>query len=129
MASTENPKTFESDIGTYWFDEHGILISKSKKTKRNLQNIKQNIALIKQIAAGKLPCLIVHLCYSPKPDKETLDYVAKELPNVYTAMAMVSKSGVAKLIMSILFKFKPPSIPMKVFRNEEDARKWIRQYL
>jgi hypothetical protein len=126
---TENQEIFESEIGTYWFDESGILISKSKKTKRDLRNIKENAALIKRISGGKPPCLVVHLTYSPKPDKETLEYVAQELPNIYTAMAMVSKSRLAGFIMSVLFRFKPAPIPMRVFSNEVEAKAWIKGYL
>jgi hypothetical protein len=129
MTTTENPEIFESEIGTYWFDRRGILISNSNKVRRNLENMRANVALIKRITDGKPACLIVHLTYSPKPDKQTLEYVARELPNIYRAMAMVSKSGIAKFIMSVLFKLKPPPIPMKSFSNESDARNWIMQYL
>lgn len=120
---------FESEIGTYWLDDDGILISKSKNTRRTLANMRENIAMIKRITGDKPACLIVHLTYSPKPDKPTLEYVRGEMPKVYKAMAMVSTSGVAKLIMFVLFKLKPPPIPMKTFSTEDDARKWIRRYL
>lgn len=125
----ENPEVFESEIGTYWFDESGILISKSKKTKRDLRNMKENAALIQRITGGKPACLVVHLTYSPKPDKETLEYVAQVLPSLYKAMAMVSKSRLAGFIMSVLFKFKPAPIPMRVFPNEAEAKDWIKGFL
>ena len=63
------------------------------------------------------------------PDKETRKFVAKELPNVYTAMAMVSKPGLAKFIMNILFRLKPPPIPMKSFSDDKKAKEWLKQYL
>lgn len=43
-------------------------------------------------------------------------------------MAMVSKPGLAKLIMNILFKLKAPPIPMKSFSNDEEAKAWLQQY-
>jgi hypothetical protein len=123
------PEIFASEIGTYWFDPSGILISKSNRTRRNMANMRANIAMLKRISGGTPVCLIVHLTFSPKPDKETLEYVAQELPNVYKAMAMVTTSGLGKLIMSILFRFKPAPIPMKVFSNEADAKAWISRFL
>jgi len=122
-------EVFESPIGTYWFEESGILVSQSKNVRRTLENMRENISLLKRITGGKPACLIVHLTYSPKPDKPTLDYVASEMPKVYKAMAMVSKSGLAKLILFFLFKLKPPPIPMKTYSNEKDAKEWIRRYL
>jgi len=63
------------------------------------------------------------------PDKETRKFVANELPNVYTAMAMVSKQRLAKFIMNVLFKLNEPPIPMKNFTNDEEAKEWLKQYL
>jgi hypothetical protein len=124
----EKPEIFASEIGKYWFDDQGILISESSNVKRDMRNMPANIAMLKRITGGKPVCLIVHLTNSPRPDKETLAYVREEMPKVYKAMAMVTKSGVAKVIMALLFKFKPPPIPMKTFSNEDEARQWILQY-
>lgn len=63
------------------------------------------------------------------PDKETRKFVARELPNVYTAMAVISKPGLSKFIMGVLFKLKPPAIPMKKFTDDREAKEWVKQYL
>jgi hypothetical protein len=63
------------------------------------------------------------------PDKETRKFSAEQLSNVYTAMAMVSKGGLAQFIMNILFKFKPPPIPMKSFGDDKEAKDWLKQFL
>jgi len=73
--------------------------------------------------------LLIYLSNSPVPDKETRKFSTEQLPNVYTAMAMVSKPGLAKLIMNILFRLKPPPIPMKSFSDDEEAKEWLKQYL
>lgn len=124
-----NAVTTETDLGTYWFDESGILISISKPPKRTVANCEANFAAIRQFSGGKKVPLMVYICKSPVPDKETRKVVAEGLPGVYTAMAMISKSGLGTVIMNFLFKLNPPSIPMKTFANETDARKWLRQYL
>jgi hypothetical protein len=69
------------------------------------------------------------LSNSPVPDKETRKFSAEQLPNVYTAMAMVSKGGLAQFIMNILFKFKQPPIPMKSFADDKEAKEWLKQFL
>jgi hypothetical protein len=73
--------------------------------------------------------LLIYLCDSPIPDKETREFSTEQLPHVYKAMAMVSKPGLAQLIMSILFKLKTPPIPMKSFSNDLEAREWLKQFI
>src|SRR5690349_2172545 len=107
----------KGEITDYRFHE-GILYSYSKSALRTVQNISENIALVKKITGGKKVPLLIYLSNSPVPDKAARKFSAEQLPNVYTAMAMVSKPGLAKLIMNILFRFKAPPIPMKSFSDD-----------
>ncbi|MEO8764672.1 MAG: hypothetical protein ABI416_10315 [Ginsengibacter sp.] len=73
--------------------------------------------------------MLIYLAKSPVPDKETRKFVAKVLPEMYSAMAMISKPGLAEFIMSMLFMLKPTVIPMKNFTNDKEAKEWLKQYL
>jgi hypothetical protein len=119
---------FDTAISTYWWGENGILMSDSKPPQRTVENTRENFETVRRISGGKKVCLIVYLCKSPMPDKATRDFVAKNLPTVYNAMAMISDSALATFIMGFLFKLKPPTIPMKSFTNVEAAKAWIAQY-
>jgi hypothetical protein len=121
-------QTWESEIATYWFD-NGILVSLSKSSKRTVESISANVALVKQITHNKPVPLLIYLADSPVPDKETRRFSAEQLPVIYKAMAMVSKPGLSKLIMNILFKFKPPPIPMKSFTDDKMAKEWLEQFV
>ena len=121
-------QTWEGEIATYWF-EGGILISLSKSPRRTVESIKGNVALVKQITSNKPVPLLIYLSDSPIPDKETRKFSTEQLPIIYSAMAMVSKPGLAKFIMNILFKFKPPPIPMKSFVDEDQAKEWLKQFV
>ena len=129
MNLPENSSLIKGEIADYRLDEDGILYSYSKKPKRTVANITANIALVKKITGGKKVPLLIYLSDSPVPDRETRKFSAKILPEVYAAMAMVSKPGLAKFIMNVLFGLKPPAIPTKTFSEEEEAKKWLRQYL
>ena len=120
---------FEGEIATYWLDKDGILISVSKNPTRTVANITANVALVKQITSNKKVPLLIYLSKSGVPDKETRKFAAKQLPEIYSAMAMVSKPGLAKFIMNFLFRLKPPPIPMKSFVNDKEARVWLKQFL
>jgi hypothetical protein len=122
-------KIFEGEIAIYWVDNDGILISLSKNPKRTIENITGNIALVRQITNNKKVPLLIYLSNSPIPDKETRKFVTKLLPNVYSAMAMVSKPGLAKFIMNFLFALKSPPIPMKSFTDDKEAKAWLKQFI
>lgn len=124
---TDRP-TYEGEIATYWFDE-GILVSLSKSPKRTVEKIKNNVEFVKKLTGNKPVPLLIYLANSPVPDKETRKYSTEQLPVIYSAMAMVAKPGLSQLIMNILFKFKPPPIPMKSFTDPEEAKEWLQQFL
>jgi hypothetical protein len=128
MTKPTDRETFEGDIATYWFDD-GILVSLSKSPKRTVENIKANVELVKQITNNRPVPLLIYLSNSPVPDKDARKYSAEQLPLIYSAMAMVSKPGLAKFIMNLLFTFKKPPIPMKSFTNDVEAKSWLKQYL
>jgi hypothetical protein len=128
MTKPTDRVTFEGEIATYWFDE-GILVSLSKSPKRTVENIQKNVQLVKQITNNKPVPLLIYLSNSPVPDKETRKFSTEQLPVIYTAMAMLSKPGLAKIIMNILFALKKPPIPIKSFTDYKEAKKWLMQYL
>ena len=129
MTSPKNIELINGEIADYYYSPEGILYSYSKSPKRTVKNISENVALVKQITGGKKVPLLIYLSNSPVPDKETRRFSTEQLPNVYTAMAMVSKGGLAQFIMNILFKFKPPPIPMKSFSDDKEAKEWLKQFL
>ena len=123
-----NTQIYKGEIADYWFDE-GILISLSKSVTRTVENISGNVALIKQITGNKPVPLLIYLSNSPVPDKETRKFSTEQLAVIYSAMAMVSKPGLSKFIMNILFSLRPPPIPMKSFTDDKEAKKWLKEYL
>ena len=125
----KNIPLIKGEIADYWLSDEGILYSFSKSTLRTVKNITENISLVKRITGGKKVPLLIYMSNSPVPDKATRQFSTEQLPNVYKAMAMVSKPGLAKFVMNILFKLKAPPIPMKSFTNDEDAKEWLQQFL
>lgn len=120
---TDRP-VYEGEIATYWFEDN-ILISLSKSPKRTVENISGNVALVKKITNNTPVPLLIYLSDSPVPDKATRKFSTEQLPVIYSAMAMVSKPGLAKFIMNILFSLKPPPIPMKSFSDDKEAKEWL----
>jgi hypothetical protein len=129
MQPPNDKNLIKGEIADYYLDSTGILYSYSKSIVRTVQNISDNIALVKQITGNRKVPLLIYLTNSPVPDKATRKFSTEQLPHVYTAMAMVSGPGLSKLIMNILFRLKTPPIPMKSFTNDAEAKEWLLQYI
>lgn len=129
MTIPENIECIKGEIADYWYGKDGILYSFSKSPKRTIQNITDNVALVKKITGGKKVPLLIYLSNSPVPDKATQAFARQQLAEVYKAVAMISETGLSKLIMNALFKFNPPPVPIKSFSDEKEAKKWLKQYI
>ena len=125
----ENTQLIEGEIADYLLTDEGILISYSKSVLRTVNNISANVELVKKITNNKPVPLLIYLKNSPIPDKETRKLSTEKLPEIYTAMAMVSKPGLAHLIMKVLFKFQNPPIPIKSFTDDKKAMEWLKRFL
>jgi hypothetical protein len=121
-------KIITGEIADYVFED-GLLVSFSKNPKRTMANISANVALVKKITGNKPVPLLIYLSNSPVPDSETRKFSTTQLPLIYTAMAMISKPGLSKFIMNILFSVKKPPIPMKSFTDEKKAKQWLREFI
>jgi hypothetical protein len=128
MTAPTDSQIWKGEIADYWLND-GILISLSKNPKRTVENISANVTLVKNITNNKNIPLLIYLSNSPVPDKATRKFATEQLPAIYSAMAMVSKPGLSKFIMNILFALKPPPIPMKSFTDDKEAKEWLKKYL
>lgn len=128
IKHTQEKTLIKGAIADYYLDDDGILYSYSKSILRTVENISENVALVKSIGNKPVP-LLIYLSNSPVPDKATRKFSTEQLPHVYKAMAMVSKPGLAKFIMNILFTLKTPPIPMKSFSDDKEAKAWLSQFL
>jgi hypothetical protein len=115
---------WESGIARYHF-EQDVLISQSFPVQRTVENLTSNAELIRSITNNKPTKVLVILCKSPVPDKAARNLSARLVPELYSAMAMVSKPGLAQFVMRMVFAFSNPGIPIKIFSNQQDALKWL----
>src|SRR3982751_3900321 len=129
MMSLDEIPLIKGELADYRLGDDGILYSYSKNPTRTVENITENIALVRRITGGKKVPLLIYMCNSPVPDKATRRFAAEQLPSLYAAMAMVSKPGLATSVMNLLFRFKTPPIPMKSFSDDKQAKEWLKQYV
>jgi hypothetical protein len=131
MELPKNTEVFETPTSSYWFDEDGILYSISKKvsplsleeTIKILEDFKQTLPKDKKI------CMLIDVTHSTESTREVRDYAAVEFPKFVKAIAMVSSSALGKMLANLFFSIKEQPYPTKMFTDEAEAKKWLKQYL
>jgi hypothetical protein len=129
MEQPKNVKLFEGELATFWFDETGILYANSNSITRTLEIQKRNYDFIREITGNKKVCIITDTTSSSPLDKEMRNYVEKEITTVFKAMAIVSHSPLGKMIANSFLMLQTPSIPIKFFTDETEAKNWLINYL
>ena len=79
MKLPEDKQLIKGEIADYWYSPEGILYSYSKNPKRTIKNISENGEIEKKINHDKKPPLLIYLCNSPVPDKETRKFSSEQI--------------------------------------------------
>jgi hypothetical protein len=133
MEIPNGVQTHELSSSIVWFDENGILFSTPKPgipPALTMEEIIKEMEIFKRITNNQKVCLVAESNpKSPAPSKDQRDFIAEQIGSVTKALAMITTSPVSKMIANLFFGFKPPSYPVKMFTNKEEAVSWIKQYL
>lgn len=129
MTPPDNAKIYETPIGKLWFGEDGILYSISKPVPRTLENTKETFDMVENLVGNRKVCVLADIAKLQPMDKETREYVANITPKFFKAYAIISTSALGRMITNIFITLKPSSVPTKFFSNEQEAKKWLNQFL
>lgn len=122
MKPPEFTKLFKSELATFWFDKNDMLCDLAKRAHRSLENQKENFAFIGQITGNKKVCLLSDATLASPQDNTTCAYTEKELPPLFKAMALLSKSVLGEIIPLAFLKLNSQPIPIKFFNEEKEVR-------
>jgi hypothetical protein len=129
MQPPKDAKVYDTPSSIFWFED-GILYSISKKVPP--QTLEETIAAVeefKKITKGEKFCMLADVTNSAETTKEVRDYAAVELPKLVKAVAMISGSALGKMLANLFFSLKSQPYPVKMFNDENEAKKWLKQYL
>ncbi|MFM2135998.1 MAG: hypothetical protein RL021_1398 [Bacteroidota bacterium] len=124
-----NQELIRGELADYSMGSDGILTAYSHSTRRTVESITRNLALVKTITGGKRVPLLLFLVDSPIPDAETRRFSAKKVGENYCAMAMVCRPGLGALVLRMVFGIKSSTIPSRIFTDSEKAKNWLLQFV
>lgn len=130
LVPPPNAKLDITDTSVAWFEEDGIYCSMGLKNpkKQKLEEMKAFTENWMKQFDDKI-CLLSVVDGKNETDKETRDYIAKILPKIVKAMALVVNSVLGRMASNLFFRVNKQDYPVKVFTDVEEARTWLRQYL
>lgn len=130
MKAPIDVETLELPTSVIWFDESGILCSVAKKVpQQTVEEAKITMIEFTKFTGGKKVCLLSDSTDAAPANKEMRDYAAEVVPQIAKAVAVISRSAVGKMAANLFFSIKKQPYPVKMFTDENEAKKWLKQYL
>lgn len=127
-----NKHIFQTDVFTTWLED-GIFYSEVKDhSEIQLVHAQENTKIIEELSGNlidKCP-ILVDLHKIKSISKEARDHFAmrNRAPGV-SAIAIVTRSPVGKIIGNFFLGLNKPSVPTRLFNKKEEALKWLRQFV
>ena len=121
------------DLTCYWtwMGDDGIARTKVKpQAEVTLKESMENSKTVNSLSGEKKFPLLIDSRNIKSISKEARDYfsIQNRDTNV-TSFAIIIDSPLSRIIGNFFMGLNKPSVPAKLFNNEEDAIMWLKQYL
>jgi len=122
--------TIESGSAHLWMDDNGILIFVHKPISAHQQaDALDNMELIKQLIQGKPRPVLADMTAVKSMTREAREVYAKAgEKSLVTAIGMITRSAMGRMVANFFLTFNKPAVPTRLFRNAEEATKWLMEY-
>jgi hypothetical protein len=120
---------YDHPLATLWFDKDGILHKISKDRSRTPEEIQDLYTFIRKLTKGKKVCGMLEVSKEGVTNKNTVEYLKKEIPNTFSAVALMASTKLGQLTGTLMSVLTPTHIPTKVFKTEDDAKNWLVNYI
>jgi hypothetical protein len=126
----EATKKFSTPIGDVTL-KGGIMYVYQYPMEATLEQAKQHIAMLKEELKDYLPLpALINIKDMKTSKKEVRDYMSgDELNSMIIATALITGSGLSKILGNLFLSFSKPQFPTKLFSEEEKAAEWLQQYI
>lgn len=113
---------------TQWSEDRLLCMAYVKNLDMNLEIAKYCVSKRIEFSRGiSYPCLI-DMTGIRSATKEARAYMAKEGAMLITACALIIKSPLSRILGNLFLVIDKPAVPVKLFTDYKEARKWLKQY-
>ncbi len=94
-----------------------------------LEDAKENIAAIAELAGGRRRPVIVNITKAKSVGREARSYYSgPECAQTTTAVALITGSMLGRAIGNFFLGLNKPAMPTRLFTSEEQALVWLRNF-
>lgn len=127
---TPPPDAVVSPSGPLWLNEDGIIVTITTVAYQGLAEARENMEYNRKMAAGIPRPLLVDMTRVRSMSKEAREEYVKEVDEPFvTAVALVTKSSVGRMVGNFFIGLNRTEIPTRLFTEAEKAKEWLMQYL
>lgn len=125
MKRHSDSEIFHDEQAEYWMEGDDLLCSICKPNVRTLEATKSSFELMEKITGGKKVYLLSDISAAGQGSHEVRNFSISAAPKRFKAMALVTSSSFGSLLGNMFLSLSKQPMPMKLFRNEKEAREWI----
>src|SRR5690349_18893509 len=108
-------EVFNRPLAIFWIDDDGILNLIAKSTPRHYENVKEHNEFLLSMLGGKKVYSLADVTAASPINDAARNYLRDQLPHIYKAMAMVSRSSVGKMSGTLVSVITSSTVPTKIF--------------
>jgi hypothetical protein len=121
----------ETATAKYYIENDILFIRAKQDADFTLEAAIEGVEVRKKIQKGIRYPVLLDTRFMFQVAKEANEYGAsKKVSELSSAMAILTgNSMAARIIVNFFIKFNKPFIPTKLFKKEENAIKWLKNYI
>jgi hypothetical protein len=128
MLITNEVKVIVTSTARISLDANGIVhVLYLADSEIDVEHKKEHHAVFAEITGGIKHPFLIKAEHNVSFTREARNYGSKMEPyQPFLAFALVATTAAYAIMANFYFQFHKPKMPYKVFRNEEEAYKWLR---
>jgi hypothetical protein len=125
----KSAQVIEAPNSTYWFEDGILFVVTKKAPPLSLEDQKRVTEEFIRKLNGKKICAVMDVTNSSPSPRPNREYSSKLMPEVFKAIAFIARNPVGRMMANLYFTYTPFPFEHKVFKNEKEARDWIKQFV
>ncbi|HEY9178328.1 MAG TPA: hypothetical protein VIN07_11580 [Flavipsychrobacter sp.] len=115
--------------GPIWLSQDGIIVNLGSKSSQSKEDVAEYLSYIRKAGGGQPRSVLIEISRIRSASKEVRDeYNRQNMEGLVTALALVTHSGIAKMIGNLIIGISTAKVPTKLFTDPLKAREWLLQY-